>query len=260
MFTVTTAPGKWGEDVRCEILGIEFDNVTIDEARARALFFLDDETPDGGARLIVTPNAEIVMMCRRDAAAREAVRAADLILPDGVGVGIASRILERPLRARMAGIDFAEALLPALAARGRRLFFLGAAPGVAEEAARRAAARHAGLVICGTQDGYFTRDEDAAAAVRAVGADVVFVCLGAPKQELWMRAHAAATGARLLVGLGGTLDVWAGRVRRAPTLWIRLGLEWLYRLLCQPRRLWRMLKLPVFLWTAWRAHRREKRQ
>ncbi|MDR2671308.1 MAG: hypothetical protein LBC26_06275, partial [Oscillospiraceae bacterium] len=110
VFTATTVPGKWGEDVRCEILGIEFDNVTKDEALARALFFLDDETSGGSARLVVTPNAEIVMMCRRDAAARAAVRAADLILPDGVGVGIASRILERPLRARMAGIDFAEAL------------------------------------------------------------------------------------------------------------------------------------------------------
>ncbi|MDR0671953.1 MAG: WecB/TagA/CpsF family glycosyltransferase, partial [Oscillospiraceae bacterium] len=181
--------------MRCEILGVEFDNVTVDEALTRALSFLDEGTPDGGAaraRLVVTPNAEIVMMCRRDAAAREAVRAADLALPDGVGVSIASRILGRPLRARMAGIDFAEALLPALAARGRRLFLLGAAPGVAEEAARRAAARHTGLVVCGARDGYFTRGEDAAAAVRAAGADVVFVCLGAPKQELWMRAHAAA--------------------------------------------------------------------
>ncbi|MDR0382303.1 MAG: WecB/TagA/CpsF family glycosyltransferase [Oscillospiraceae bacterium] len=247
--------------MHCEILGVKFDNVTMDEALARALSFLDGASPGGAvrARLVMTPNAEIVMRCRRDAEAHGAVCAADLALPDGVGVVIASRILGRPLRERMAGIDFAEALLPALAARGHRLFLLGGAPGVAEEAARRAAARHAGLAVCGTRDGYFTRDGDAVAAVRAAGADVVFVCLGAPKQELWMRAHAAATGARLLVGLGGTLDVWAGRVRRAPALWTRLGLEWLYRLLCQPRRLWRMLKLPKFLWAAWRARGEEKR-
>ncbi|MDR3208108.1 MAG: WecB/TagA/CpsF family glycosyltransferase [Oscillospiraceae bacterium] len=237
--------------MRCEILGIAFDTLTLPQAVDRARVFLAGDAP----RTVATPNAEIVQQARKNPAAREAINAADLVLPDGIGVIRAARILGLPIRERVAGIDFAQALLPVLAETGALVYFLGASPGVAEEAARRAAEAHPGLRVCGVRDGYFAdgSQPDVADAIRAAGAHAVFVCLGAPKQELFMRQYAARTGARLLVGLGGTFDVWAGRLKRAPQLFIRLNLEWLYRTLRQPKRLFRTLRLPAFLWAARRA-------
>ena len=170
--------------------------------------------------------------------------------PDGVGVIYASKIVGRPLKGRVPGVDFASALMDRMAADGKNLFLLGAKPGVAEEAARRLSAAHPGLVVCGTHDGYFTEDEPVAAAIRESGAAAVFVCLGAPKQEKWINKNGAATGAKLLVGLGGSLDVFAGRVERAPEAWQKVGMEWLYRALKEPTRLKRVAKLPLFLCSA----------
>ena len=132
----------------------------------------------------------------------------------------------------------------------RLLFLLGAKPGVAELAAAELKQRYPGLQICGTHDGYFQEDGPVVEEIRTAAADVVFVCLGAPKQEQWMAAHGAACGAKLLVGLGGSLDVFAGQVKRAPETWQKLGLEWLYRLIKQPSRIGRMAKLPLFLVSA----------
>jgi N-acetylglucosaminyldiphosphoundecaprenol N-acetyl-beta-D-mannosaminyltransferase len=137
-----------------------------------------------------------------------------------------------------------------MAKRGQRLFLLGAKPGVAELAAQRLTEKYPGLTVCGTHDGYFKEDGPVAAAIREAGADVVFVCLGAPKQEKWIRANGEATGAHLLIGLGGSLDVFAGQVDRAPAGWQKLGLEWLYRAIRQPARFKRVAKLPLFLCSA----------
>jgi N-acetylglucosaminyldiphosphoundecaprenol N-acetyl-beta-D-mannosaminyltransferase len=172
---------------------------------------------------------------------------ASLTLPDGVGVVYAAKLLGRPLKERVPGIDFATGLMARLEADGRRLFLLGAKPGVAEQAAVNLRKTYPKLSVCGIHDGYFTSDAPVEDAIRQAQADVVFVCLGAPKQEKWMAAHGPATGAHLMVGLGGAMDVFAGNVKRAPGLWQRLGLEWFYRLLCQPSRIGRMAKLPLFL-------------
>ena len=134
-----------------------------------------------------------------------------------------------------------------MAESGERLYLLGAKPGVAEAAARNLEEKYPGLTICGTHDGYFKEDAPVVEAIRASGADAVFVCLGAPKQEYWMIEHGPATGAKLMAGLGGSLDVFAGVARRAPEAWQKLGLEWLYRLLREPRRIGRMARLPLFL-------------
>ncbi len=134
-----------------------------------------------------------------------------------------------------------------LAEEGKSLYLLGAKPGVAEQAGAKLAAAHPGLRIAGTHDGYFKEDGPVVAAIRQSGADVVFVCLGAPKQEKWMAKNGTATGARLLCGLGGSLDVFAGVVERAPKFWTDHGLEWFYRLCKEPRRIGRMMKLPLFL-------------
>ena len=232
--------------MRTDILGVAFDNVTMAEAVDRAMALLAREGP----HLVVTPNAEIVQQARSDPEFAALIAQADLVLPDGVGVVYASRILGRPLKARVPGVDFASALMDAMAKAGKRLFLLGAKPGVAEEAARRLAGQHPGLIVCGTHDGYFQEDAPVVHAIRAARADVVFVCLGAPKQEKWAAAHGADTGARLFVGLGGSLDVFAGQVERAPEGWQKLGLEWLYRTIRQPSRLRRVAKLPLFLCSA----------
>lgn len=240
--------------MRTDVLGVAFDNVTIDEAVDRALALLEEDRP----HLVVTPNPEIVQRAEKDPEFAGILAQADLVLPDGVGVIYAAKILGRPLRARVPGIDFAAALLARIAGTGTRLFLLGAAPGVAELAAVNLRAAYPGLVVCGFHDGYFKEDRPVADAIREARADLVFVCLGAPKQEKWIAANGAAAGARLYVGLGGSLDVFAGKVERAPESFQRLGLEWLYRLLKQPSRIGRMAKLPLFLVSAVGARIRKK--
>ncbi len=240
--------------MRVDVLGVAFDNVTMDEAVERGLELLEQE----GSHLVVTPNPEIVQRASKDPEFSEILSRADLVIPDGVGIIYAARILGRPLKGRVPGIDFASALLGRVAGTGKRLFLLGAAPGVAQQAAVNLQAAYPGLVVCGAHDGYFKEDGPVIEAIRAARADIVFVCLGFPKQEKWIAANGEASGARLYIGLGGSLDVFAGKVERAPERFQRLGLEWLYRLMKEPSRIGRMAKLPVFLVSAVRARITEK--
>lgn len=240
--------------MRTDILGVGFDQVTLEQAVDRAMALLEQDGP----HLVVTPNAEIVQQARSDPEFAALIAGADLVLPDGVGVVYAARILGRPLPGRVPGVDFAGALMARIARTGGRLFLLGAKPGVAQLAAQRLQAQYPGLNLCGTHDGYFQQDEPVVQAIREARADVVFVCLGAPRQEKWAAAHGGQTGARLLVGLGGSLDVFSGQVARAPEGWQRLGLEWLYRAIRQPARFKRVAKLPLFLGRAVGARLRGK--
>ncbi len=229
--------------MRIDVLGVGFDNLTMDEAVAEGLRLTESQ----GTHYVVTPNPEIVELCRENLAAKIAVNEADLVLADGIGVVKGAAMLGTPLKDRVPGIEFAAGLMAGLAANGKRLYLLGAKPGVAQQAAQRLQATYPGLVIAGTHDGYFKDDAAVAEEIRKTGADVVFVCLGAPKQELWMKKFGPATGAHLLCGLGGSLDVFAGVVERAPKFWSDHGLEWFYRLCREPRRIGRMMKLPLFL-------------
>lgn len=229
--------------MRIDVLGVGFDNLTMDEAVAEGLHLTESQ----GTHYVVTPNPEIVELCRENLAAKIAVNEADLVLADGIGVVKGAAMLGTPLKDRVPGIEFAAGLMAGLAAKGKTLYLLGAKPGVAEQAANRLQATYPGLVIAGTHDGYFKDDAAVAEEIRKTGADVVFVCLGAPKQELWMKKFGPATGAHLLCGLGGSLDVFAGVVERAPKFWSDHGLEWFYRLCREPRRIGRMMKLPLFL-------------
>ena len=229
--------------MRIDVLGVGFDNLTMDEAVAEGLRLTESQ----GTHYVVTPNPEIVELCRENLAAKIAVNEADLVLADGIGVVKGAAMLGTPLKGRVPGIEFAAGLMAGLAANGKTLYLLGAKPGVAQQAAGRLQATYPGLVIAGTHDGYFKDDAAVAEEIRKTGADVVFVCLGAPKQELWMKKFGPATGAHLLCGLGGSLDVFAGVVERAPKFWSDHGLEWFYRLCREPRRIGRMMKLPLFL-------------
>ena len=240
--------------MRIDVLGVAFDNITMDEAVDRALELLEQEGP----HLVATPNPEIVQRANQDPEFAQILAGADLVIPDGVGVMYAAKILGRPLRERVPGIDFASALLDRVAGTGKRLFLLGAEPGVAQQAAVNLQLAHPGLVVCGTHDGYFQEDGPVVDAIREAHADLVFVCLGAPKQEKWAAAHGKEAGARLYIGLGGALDVFAGKVERAPEAFQKLGLEWFYRLVRQPSRIGRMAKLPLFLTSAVGARIRGK--
>ena len=231
-------------------MAVAFDNVTMDEAVAQAVENLQSKR----RCMVVTPNAEIAQSCVTDDRLREIVRKAGLVLPDGIGVIYASRILKKPLKQRVPGVEFGENLVSALRDTGKTIFFLGGKPGVAEEAAHRLQVKYPGLKVAGTKDGYFQREEEAVEAVQQAKPDVLFVCLGSPKQEYFMADHFDQLGATLMVGLGGSLDVYAGKVERAPALFRKLGLEWFSRLLRQPSRLGRMMKLPQYLWQSirWR--------
>jgi N-acetylglucosaminyldiphosphoundecaprenol N-acetyl-beta-D-mannosaminyltransferase len=240
--------------VRTEILGVAFDNYTLKEGVEAANAMIEK----GGFHYAVTPNAEFVQMAGADEGFRVMLNGADLVLPDGIGVIHAAKILGRPLKERVPGIDFAAALTATMAKSGKRLFLLGAKPGVAEKAAARLVADYPGLQIAGVCDGYFKDEGTVADSIKESKADVVFVCLGAPKQEHFMTERGVQTGASLMIGLGGSLDVFAGEVQRAPEHWQRMGCEWLYRLLKQPSRIGRMAKLPLFLTTAAGARIRGK--
>ncbi len=229
--------------MRINILGVGFDNVTLDQAVAEGMRLMHTV----GAHYVVTPNPEIVEVCREDQEAMETINGADLVLADGIGVIYGAKLLGTPLKERVPGIEFAQALMERMAQGGEGLFLLGARPGVAEQAAQRLQSRYPGLRIVGTHDGYFQEDGPVVEAIRSAAPAVVFVCLGAPKQEKWMRKNGPATGAGLLVGLGGCLDVFSGEVQRAPEAFQKLGLEWLHRLLKNPSRIGRMMKLPLFL-------------
>ena len=229
--------------MRIDVLGVGFDNVTMAEAVAHGRELLDA----GGCHYVVTPNPEIVEACRADAEAMAAVNGADLVLPDGIGVIYGAKMLKTPLKERVPGIEFGTAMLEYCAKSGKSVFFLGAKPGVAEQAAENLKERFAGLMIAGTHDGYFKDDAEAAAWIRESGADMALICLGAPKQEKFMAKYGEATGAKLLLGLGGSLDVFAGVAQRAPAFYVDHNLEWFYRLVKNPSRIGRMMKLPLFL-------------
>ena len=236
-------------------MGVGFDDLTLEEAVAAG-----EKLAQGpGFSYVVTPNPEIVDLARADAGYRDLLNGAGLVLPDGIGVVYAAKLLGRPLKGRVPGIDFATGLLDRLAKNGGKLFLLGAKPGVAEQAAARLKAAHPGLVICGVNDGYFKDSAPVVEKIKEAAADVVFVCLGATKQEKWMAQYGPETGAHLMAGLGGALDVYAGNVKRAPVLWQKLGMEWAYRLIRQPSRIGRMAKLPLFLVDARRQSKKERR-
>jgi N-acetylglucosaminyldiphosphoundecaprenol N-acetyl-beta-D-mannosaminyltransferase len=233
------------------ILGCRVDPVGRDEAVEKIAALANA----GGAALVVTLGVEMVMAAQRDARFRTAVNGAALVTCDTVGLLLASRLRGGPLRERTTGVE----LVGALAARSARvgdlrLYLLGGAGDTAQRAADALRRGYPGVQIAGARDGYFSEDEsDAiAAAVERSGANVLLAGLGSPKQELWLTRHLAATGCGVGIGIGGSLDVYAGNVVRAPRWIQRLGLEWLYRLAKEPRRWRRQLALPRFALAALR--------
>lgn len=229
--------------MRTDVLGIGFDSVTMSEAMAKANELIEQD----GFKYIVTPNPEIVWMCRKDEELRSTIENAALVIPDGIGIIYGAKILGRPLKEKVPGADFAELFFDELATTGKTVYLLGAKPGVADLAAEKLKEKHPGLIVCGTADGYFKEDGPVVDKINEAAPDLLLVCLGAPKQELWMKRNGDKLKTKLAIGLGGSLDVYAGVVERAPEKWQKMNLEWLYRLIKQPSRLGRQMRLPAFL-------------
>lgn len=230
--------------MKIDVMGLKFDSMTMDEALSRAEALLRGEK----AAYVVTPNAEIAYEALHDVQLREMLNGADLMLPDGAGVVLASKLLRTPVKQKVAGVDFAAGLLGILERNGESLYLLGGKPGIGELAAQKMLEAHPQLRIAGIADGYFRDEAPVIEKINASGADALFVCLGAPKQERFMVQHQQELHVHLMAGLGGSLDAFAGTVQRAPAWMIRLNLEWLYRLIREPKRFRRMLRLPKYLW------------
>lgn len=229
--------------MRIDVLHTGFDNLTMEEAVNRTMELIAER----GSEYIVTPNPEIVWMCRKDAQLREIIRHAAMVLPDGIGIIYGAKILGRPLKEKVSGADFAEKVIEKLASQGGGIFLFGAKPGVAELAGEKLSEKYSGLRIVGTANGYFEDDAPIIKSINEARPDMLLVCLGAPKQERWMSENKDKLSVGVMVGLGGSLDVYAGTVQRAPEMWRKLNIEWLFRLIKQPSRFVRMLRLPAFL-------------
>jgi N-acetylglucosaminyldiphosphoundecaprenol N-acetyl-beta-D-mannosaminyltransferase len=243
---------------------LEVDRLTM----ASALDAIEGLVASGRGGLVVTPNVDHVIIAERNPEFRDAYAGAALSLADGMPILWAARLLGRPLPEKISGSDLMLPLAERAAARGWRVYLVGAGPGVAEEAARRLRSQ-LGVNVVGTEsprirvDGQPDDSEAVLVRVRAAEPDLVLLALGAPKQEIWAHRFRSALGPAVVLGVGAGLDFVAGAVRRAPRWMSRVGLEWLFRLLREPRRLWRRYlvddpRFAVVVWRAWREQRRQR--
>jgi N-acetylglucosaminyldiphosphoundecaprenol N-acetyl-beta-D-mannosaminyltransferase len=228
------------------ILDVPIHPYTMDEA----VNLLRDAVLNARQTFVVTANAEIIMLAQNNPAYKTLLQQqADLVLPDGAGTVWGGRTLGYDIPERVAGYDLFLRLLDVAAHEHWPVYFFGGAPGIAEAAAQTAAKRYPGLQVAGTHNGYFTAQEvpEIVANINASGARFLFAALGAPKQELWLSEQAQLLQPDVRMGIGGSFDVLAGKVKRAPKWMQEARLEWLYRLLKQPSRFTRMLVLPQFV-------------
>ncbi len=241
---------------KVDILGVLVDKVNVSEAVERIVAMLSESAPHA----VYTPNSEIIMLAYKDEEFRDILNSADMLTADGIGVVYASKILKNPIEERAAGYDVACGVIRYIAQSGHALYLLGGKPGVAEKAKENLDKKYPFIRIVGTHDGYFGDDEldGVIEDINESGADIVFVCLGAPAQEKWINKNMYKLNARVLMGVGGSIDVLAGVAERAPEKWCNMGLEWLYRLLKQPSRFVRMLALPKFALTVFFKGKRYK--
>ena len=236
---------------RTRILNIPVD--MVNEREAMEIFRELMKTKN--CSVIVTPNSEIIVSASKDQELKRMIEQADLIIPDGIGLVYASRIMGVPLKERVTGIDFLNGILSYLEETGESIFFLGSKPGdgvnpgVAETAAEKMKEKHKRLAIAGIHHGYFKEadEKDIVRAINDSGADFLCVAMGSPKQEKFVDRWRNELAVKCTIGVGGSLDVWAGTLKRAPEFYRNHGLEWLYRLIQEPSRYKRMAALPLFM-------------
>lgn len=227
-----------------KILGVSFStlgfNATVSDLVTRV--------QSGERTHVVTANPEVVMIARENAGFQTILDQA-YVVPDGIGIVYAAKMLQLPLNERVTGVELVDALMQEANKHGWKVFLLGASPDVNRLATERLEKEYPGANIVGGRDGYFSVDEEQQIIeeVAALSPDLLFVAMGVPKQELWIAKYWPQLNTQVVMGIGGAFDVLAGTVKRAPVMWQKLHLEWLYRLAKQPSRWKRQLAIPRFV-------------
>jgi N-acetylglucosaminyldiphosphoundecaprenol N-acetyl-beta-D-mannosaminyltransferase len=232
------------------ILGVKIHSVDMATTLDAVRNYIHDDQP----RFVVTADSYGIVLAQTDDEFRKIVNGADLVTPDSSGILVGAKMLGAPLRERVSGVDIAREMCGMSAEEGFSIFFLGAAPGVAERAAENLARRYTGMRVAGTRDGYFSalEEPEVVDSVRKSGAKVLLVAMGIPRQEKFIRHHLREFGVSVAMGVGGSFDVFSGKVRRAPEWMQRHGLEWAYRLVKNPRKIRKVAALPQFIGLVWR--------
>lgn len=228
-----------------KILNIPIDAVSQTQAKERLIEFLDGSS----LKQVYTPNPEIIMIAQKDQALKNVLQGADLVIPDGIGLIIASKIKGLQLKERVTGIDTMHQLLLDAAERNKSIYLFGGKPGIAEIACENIENKYKGIRIAGFNHGYFKEEDENQIInnINSVKPDILFVCLGAPKQEKWIYKYKEILQCKIAMGVGGSVDIYSGTAKRAPRIFQKMGLEWFYRLAKEPWRLKRMMLLPKFL-------------
>jgi len=233
------------------ILGVEVNTENYDELIPKVFRNIEDKKKS----LVVAINPEKLMKAKEDPELKALLNRAEFQIPDGIGVIIASKLKKGSISSRITGIDMMDRIVREAARTGRAIFLYGAKPGVADKAAQQLKQTYPDLIVSGTQDGYESDSSKVLDTINKAQPDILFVAMGSPKQEQWIEQHRDNLYPMLYQGVGGSFDVLAGNVKRAPAAYQRLGAEWLYRLLKEPSRLNRQMNLPKFLFEVFKQKR-----
>ncbi len=235
------------------MFGASIDRVDMAGALQRIRTFIES----GGHHIVVTADASSIMIAKSDPGFLQIINSASLVTPDGAGLLWAAKRLAKPFIERVSGVDLVDKICEIASKEGLGVYFFGASPGTAGLAAENLKKKHPGMKIAGVRHGFFKPEESAAIAreIAESGADVLFVALGIPKQEKWIAEHIGATGVHIAMGIGGSFDVLSGKIKRAPKWMQRCSLEWLYRLLRDPKKIKKVAVLPRFVWAVLTAKR-----
>jgi N-acetylglucosaminyldiphosphoundecaprenol N-acetyl-beta-D-mannosaminyltransferase len=241
------------------IFGIPIVNTTMDEALDWVV--ASASSPPGAAPAVLAfVNPDCLNIAYKNAEYRDLLLRSDRVLPDGIGIHLACRMLGTPLLANVNGTDMFPRLCGRVAGTGHSIFLLGARPGIAAAAGEAMRKLHPGLKVAGTRDGYYPPSEEAAVIdeINRSGASILLVAMGAPRQETWIARHRDELTPPVRMGVGGLFDFYSGRIQRAPAWMREIGLEWVYRLLQEPGRMWRryIIGNPVFLFRVWKESRK----
>ena len=230
---------------KVKILGVGVDAVTMQQALDRLENFFEERKPV----IIATANAEMLMRATYDEELKNILNAAELVVPDGAGTVWAAHHLGHDMPERVAGYDLAQELMKSAPSKNRRIYFFGSAPGVADKAKLKAEELYPNIQIVGTRNGFFTEADEPQiiSDIKAAQPDLLLVALGVPKQEKWLAKYKDELNVPVSIGVGGTFDVMAGVMKRAPKWMQRAKLEWLFRAMLQPKRAGRLIALPKFV-------------
>ena len=226
-----------------EILGVQVNTENYDELIPKVFQNIDDKKKS----LVVAINPEKLMKAKDDPELKALLNRAEFQIPDGIGVIIASKLQKGNITSRVTGVDMMDRVVREAARTQKSIFLYGAKPGIADKAAAKLIETYPNLIVAGTQDGYEKDNNKVIASINKAQPDILFVAMGSPKQEQWIEQYRDELYPILYQGVGGSFDVLAGNVKRAPAIFQRFGVEWLYRLLKEPSRLKRQMNLPKFL-------------